>query len=228
MSERQRFLDIAKEVRHSKDPIAFEALEEITSKGRHGSEPGDFVVVATAESSDFHYPMPALKAFEPTEESGEPYWELRLNEEGGVGGRPIVRGSVLAQTILHTGLGGDINIPQQRLHLGKLLMPLDSFYHGPTYGWRPLAEEEYRLAVLKGYEEKTRHIPDSQVVAAADIVRGDGFTIEIPDEPGHFASYGVQERIGSIPITMGDTRRNLANSAIRYINYEPLHVPNRS
>ena len=78
---------------------------------------------------------------------------------------------------------------------------------------------------MKNYPEATRSIPDGTHVGAVDFVRSDNFTVEIPEEPGHYGSPSVHERVGSLPISMGDARRNIARSAFRLVNYRPLDIP---
>lgn len=189
-----------------------EAIDEVIQKGDH-------LAIGTAVSSMLHHPMSAMRAVTAVE---KPHWTHRLPE----GTPPILRASSLAGTAIHAAFGGDVNIMQQRVVTDRLLVPELDFYQGGTYGWEYNTEtSEYDLLIHKRYEEDTKYIDPDTHIGDVDFVKRKGFTVRIPDEPGHFGSYDVHTRVGSIPITMGNARANMARHAIRYINYKPLNVP---
>jgi hypothetical protein len=189
-----------------------EAIEEVTEKGGH-------LAIGTAVSSKRHRPMPALRAITSVE---KPYWTNRLPE----GTPAILRASSIAGTAIHAAFGGDINILQQRAVTNNLLVPEAEFYQGGTYGWEfdPDAGA-YVLIVHERYMDDTATIDNGTHIGNIDFVRRDHFDIQIPDEPGHFGSEQVHDRVGSIPITMGQARMNMGRHAIRYIGYRPLGIP---
>lgn len=204
---------------------AAEAINIITQKGKHDDnldKPGDYVVIGTALSAKKHYPMPSMEG--DVNEKNAPIWSLLLpDEETGTHTRPILRGDIVAETAIHTALGGDVNYVQQRLRTDLLLTPPADFYHGPTFGWEYDPESGgYIKTIHQKLAQAIASLPDNMHVGAADVTKSTGFDIEIPGEPGHFGSYDVHERIGSVPVRIRDVRQNMAGAAIRYLNYIPL------
>ena len=196
---------------------AAKAIDEIIAGGDH-------LGIGTAVSSEFHFPGPSLVGYESID--SKPYWDFKILNETGPGAMPILRASSVTRTIIHTALGNDLNFPQQRLRTNNLLTPPGDFYHGAVCEseYDPEAGE-YILKIHQGYKDETSIIPDDVVIAFADFVQKEDFTLRVRGEPGHYGSLHVHERIGSLPISMGDVRANMAASAIRYFTYNPLCVP---
>jgi hypothetical protein len=184
------------------------------------------LAIGTAKHCDGYVPGVPLTTVEWTDSANRNVgWHPVVTTERG-GALPVVRAGKVANTAVWAAFGGDVNTIFQHSQLGRPLLPEDKAYDLGSHGW--FYDEESGRFILEAHPDLVAagyHLGADAVIGEIDLVVADeSFSMEIRNEPGHFASPYPHETVATIPVRGGDIHLLLGSVSTSGLNYEPIQL----
>lgn len=181
-----------------------------------------FVAAAGCRSQEGYEPCVAMTS---SSKQGDDFvldgWRPLLTNERG-GKLRIVRASHIGKTTVWAALSGDVSVPDQRVKYGEQFLDPEAYDLGLLAWTYQKGLQDYNLYAHPDVVPVIRDWSPASIVGAVDFLKGDGFDIDIPDEPGHIASTLSHERIATFPVRGADAQRLLPSVSAGRMRYKPL------